>query len=130
MLFLVGEKSHGLLSIVPKTKDGTPITDFEAQTIKERSSNTEVKEWFAVAEYLRSFDKEGGVSQVPEYYSETLSRKVVDNNHNPIALISNPNGIALAVYSIILAAAAIIILTTILITKRRKKVKDKTKAQM
>ena len=33
MLSVVGDKSFGLLSLIPKTKDGTPITDFESQNI-------------------------------------------------------------------------------------------------
>ena len=51
MLSIVGDKSFGLLSIVPKTKEGIPITDYEAQIIYD--DGHEIKEWLAIAEYLK-----------------------------------------------------------------------------
>ncbi len=83
MLSIVGDQSFGILSIVPKTKDGTPITDFEAEIIYE--DGHEVKEWLAIAEYLKSFEQKDGIPQIPEYYSEKQGRKIVDNNKNIIA---------------------------------------------
>ena len=55
MLSIVGDKSFGLLSIVPKTKEGLPITDYEVQIIYDKGH--EIKEWLAIAEYLKSFDR-------------------------------------------------------------------------
>ncbi|NLW40608.1 MAG: bifunctional metallophosphatase/5'-nucleotidase, partial [Tissierellia bacterium] len=52
MLSIVGDKSFGLLSIVPKTKDGVPIEDFEEHIIYDNGH--EIKEWLAIAEYLKS----------------------------------------------------------------------------
>lgn len=123
MLSVVGKKSFGLLSIVPKTKEGTPITDFEAQIITDNTSghNNEVKEWFAIAEYLKSFPKVDGVPQVPQYYSRLQGRKIIDNNHNVIELVSNPNGIALAAYAIVIAIIAIIVFAIVRIATRRKR---------
>lgn len=123
MLSVVGEKSFGLLSIVPKTKEGKPITDFEAQIITDKVSgrNNEVKEWLAIAEYLKSFDKINGVAQVPKYYDELHGRKVIDNNHNIFSIISNPNGIALVVYAIVLAIMVIIIFAIVMFITRKKR---------
>ena len=45
-------------------------------------SNNEVKEWLAIAEYLKSFNKVNGVAQIPQYYSKLQGRKIVDNNHS------------------------------------------------
>ena len=50
MLSVVGDKSFNLLSIVPKTEKGSPITDFEAQIIYD--GNHEIKEWLALAQYF------------------------------------------------------------------------------
>ncbi|MFZ5944190.1 MAG: bifunctional metallophosphatase/5'-nucleotidase [Bacillota bacterium] len=110
MLSVVGEKSFGLLSLVPKTKDGIPIKDFEAQIIRDTTSgnNNEVKEWLAIAHYLQSFPKADGVAQIPQYYNQTHGRKVVDDNKNISALVSSPNRITLTVYGIIFAAISLI----------------------
>lgn len=77
MLSYVGKKSFGLLSIVPKTKDGIPITKFEDYIIKD-DKDGEIKEWIAIAEYLKSFDKAEGVPQIPEYYNKLQGRKVIN----------------------------------------------------
>ncbi len=121
MLSIVGDQSFGILSIVPKTKDGIPITDFESEIIYD--DGHEVKEWLALAEYLKSFEKIDGVSKVPEYYNEKQGRKVIDNNKNIIARVKNPNKIALILYGIILGIIILIILI-INIRRRRKKKKS------
>lgn len=125
MLSLVGDKSYGLLSIVPKARDGSPITDFEACVVKNIAggANSEVKEWLAIAEYLQSFAQVNGVAQVPQYYDEMHGRKVVDNSLDPIALFSHPNSIALAAYAIIaamLAIAALVIKVSLRRYRRKK----------
>lgn len=127
MLSVVGEKSLGILSIEPKKKDGTPITDFEAQIINDKANgrNNEIKEWLAVAGYLKSFDKINGVPHVPQNYEETQGRKIVEKNSNIIALISNPNNIALVVYAIVISSLALVVTIIRLIFRsfhRRKRV--------
>jgi 5'-nucleotidase / UDP-sugar diphosphatase len=123
MLSAVGKKSFGLLSIVPKTKEGKPIIDFNTQIINDTRSGTskEIKEWQAIAEYLQSFNKVNGISQIPEYYNATHGRKIVDNNHNMLAIISNPNGFAIAVSSIVIVFTAIIVFVIVRIVTRKKR---------
>ncbi len=126
MLSIVGEKSFGLLSIEPKTKDGTLITDFEAHIVYDSSNGrgNEVKEWLSTAQYLKAFEKVDGVAQVPEYYNKTQNRKIVDNNKNVLAILANPNSIAVKIY--IVGAVVVIIITFVayrLITRRRRKQK-------
>lgn len=118
MLSIVGDQSFGLLSIVPKNKDGDPITDFEAEIVYDNGQ--EVKEWLAIAEYLKSFEKEEGVAQVPEYYRTTQGRKVIDNNKNLFARLKNPNKIALILYGFIITLVFLIFII-IRIIKRKKK---------
>lgn len=120
MLSVVGEKSFGLLSIVPKTKEGTPIADFEKYILHDRNGN-EIKEWYALAHYLQSFEKEEGISVIPEYYSQTQERKVVDDNGNLFAILSNPNHISLVVYGIVLVVAGLVTFIVVKIVKRRRK---------
>ena len=119
MLSVVGDQSFGILSVVPKTKDGTPITDYEAEIIYDNGH--ELKEWLAIAEYLKSFEKEEGTPKVPKYYSEKQGRKVVDNDKGIKARFKNPNKIALILYGIILLIIIIIILIIKIIKRKKKK---------
>ena len=91
MLSAVTDMSYGLLSLVPKYADGTPIEDFEDVIITENGK--ELKAWDAIARYMESFeDTDGdGIANVPEYYSTTHYRKQVDDSRNIVDLVKNPN---------------------------------------
>ncbi|RDU23440.1 bifunctional metallophosphatase/5'-nucleotidase [Anaerosacchariphilus polymeriproducens] len=125
MLSVVGEKSHGLLKIQPKTKDGNPITDFESQIIYDNSDGkkTEVKEWYAIVEYLKSFEQKDGISQIPERYNRNQERKVVDNSKNILALLQKPNHITVVVYVLIVVILTLIIVVVMRIVKKIKRKK-------
>lgn len=119
MLSVVGEKSYGLLKIVPKTKEGKPITNFEDHIIYDTTSgnNNEVKEWVAIAEYLKSFKKTNGISKIPLYYNKVQGRKIIDDNKSILAILSHPNKIALGVY---IFAIILISITAFIIIKLNK----------
>lgn len=123
MLSFVNSKSFGLLSVVPKTKDGTPIKDYEAQIIykSEDGAKSEVKEWTAIVDYLMSFKKVNNIPQIPEYYNEMHDRKIIDNNKNIIAVVENPNHIALTVYIVITVFLLLIILLLYRFIKKKHK---------
>ncbi|MDF2906112.1 MAG: yfkN 1, partial [Herbinix sp.] len=93
MLSIVGDKSYGLMSIIPKDKEGNVITDFEKHIIYETGTEgkSELKEWYAVVQYLKSFDKVDGIPRIPAYYSATQGRKMIDDNKNFVSIFSNPN---------------------------------------
>lgn len=120
MLSVVGEKSFGLLSIVPKTREGKPISDYEAQIIRDKSNGSELKEWVAVAKYLQSFDQIGGVAQIPDYYNHAQSRKIIDQNTSLQARLAQPNAIAWVVYGLLALVILLIILLIRRITRRRR----------
>ncbi|NLV75474.1 MAG: bifunctional metallophosphatase/5'-nucleotidase, partial [Tissierellia bacterium] len=124
MLSVVGDQSFGILSIVPKTEEGVPITDYESQIIYDEGH--EIKEWLAIAEYLKSFDKKGGVPQVPEYYNQKQGRKIVDDNPSLSAKLKNPIKIALIIYSIILIIIIALIFLIRFIVIKVKKSKEVT----
>lgn len=106
MLGTVKKKSMGLLSLEPKMADGSPVTDF-AECIIYDENGSEVKEWYALAAYLRSF---GG--SVPEHYAEG-SGKTVSLSRSPVELLRSPNWVTLAV----LALAALIIVLAVLLVR-------------
>lgn len=126
MLSAVTDMSYGVLSIVPKYADGTPITDFENVIITE--NGRELKAWDSIARYMASFaDTDGdGIANVPAYYSTTHGRKLVDTSRSPFALLKNPNKFT-AVYAGLLAVAVLlIVLVVLLIRKLVKKARHRT----
>ena len=126
MLSAVTDMSYGILAIVPKYADGTPITDFEDVIITE--NGRELKAWDSIARYMASFaDTDGdGIANVPAYYSTTHGRKLVDTSRSPLALLKNPNKFT-AVYAGLLAAAVLlIVLVVLLIRKLVKKARRRT----
>ncbi|MHB8062464.1 MAG: bifunctional metallophosphatase/5'-nucleotidase [Ruminiclostridium sp.] len=123
MLSLVGDKSFGLLSIVPKTKEGKPITDFEAHIVYDYSNGrgNELKEWLSTAQYLKTFDKVDGIAQVPDYYSKKHSRKIVDDNKNVLAIVGNPNSLAIKIYIVIAVLVMAVAFAVYMLVIRRKR---------
>lgn len=124
MLSAVTDMSYGILAIVPKYADGTPITDFEDVIITE--NGRELKAWDSIARYMASFaDTDGdGIANVPAYYSTTHGRKLVDTSRSPLALLKNPNKFT-AVYAGLLAVL-LIVLVVLLIRKLVKKARHRT----
>lgn len=117
MLGAVEAKSFGILSVTPKDANGEPITDFHKHIIHDRQGK-EVKEWYALASYIDSFEEnEDGISVMDARYAETEGRKEANDSKNIIELLKNPNKIACAVYAIILLLLAFIILMVHLVRK-------------
>ena len=117
MLSAVTDMSYGILAIVPKYADGTPITDFEDVIITE--NGRELKAWDSIARYMASFtDTDGdGIANVPAYYSTTHGRKLVDTSRSPLALLKNPNKFT-AVYAGLLAVAVLLIVLIVLLIRK------------
>ena len=127
MLSAVTEMSYGILSIVPKYADGTPITDFEDVILTE--NGRELKAWDAIARYMASFeDTDGnGIPNVPAYYSTTHGRKEVDDSKNIVALLKNPNRFTAIFVGVLLAALVLVVLLVLLIRKLVKVILAKGK---
>lgn len=117
MLSAVTDMSYGILAIVPKYADGTPITDFEDVIITE--NGRELKAWDSIARYMASFaDTDGdGIANVPAYYNTTHGRKLVDTSRSPLALLKNPNKFT-AVYAGLLAVAVLLIVLVVLLIRK------------
>lgn len=113
MLSTVTDMSYGLLSVVPKYADGTPIEDLEDVIIME--GDRELKAWDAIARYMQSFpDEDGdGIGNVPLSYSEMEGRKQVIDSKNILDLMKNPNKYA----AMIVGVAAIFILVVVLLVR-------------
>ena len=124
MLSAVTDMSYGLLSLVPKYADGTPIEDFEDVIVTENGK--ELKAWDAIASYMESFeDTDGdGIANVPEYYSTTHYRKQVDDSRNIVDLVKNPNKFTAIIVGVIAVLILLVIFIIVLIKKIVKKVRS------
>jgi 5'-nucleotidase/UDP-sugar diphosphatase len=120
MLPVINDKSFGILSVVPKTKDGEVIRDFEAQIIYDLrdGQKKEVKEWVSLAQYLQSFPKIDGKSIVSNYYAQAQGLKNVDTSKNIFKIIASPNLISLIVYAIVIIISILIVWIFVVIIKR------------
>ena len=123
MLGAVEAKSFGLLSIIPKDKNGQPIENLEDHIVY-RSDGTELKAWLCVADYLQSSDVESdtGIAKVSEEYAELQGRKVVDNSQDLMSLIRKPNKFTWIAVSVIVV---FLLLIGLIIFGIRKMIKKK-----
>lgn len=121
MLGSVMDISYGLLSIIPKDKEGNPIEDLEEYAIMEE--NQELKAWVAIARYMQSFDDTDGdgIANVSEYYAITHGRKVVENSRNLVQLLKNPNKFFMLMIGIVTVAVLIVLLLIFFIRKVLRK---------
>ncbi len=125
MLSAVTDASHGILSIVPKYEDGTPIEDFEDVIITENGK--ELKAWEAIAGYMESFeDSDGdGIADVPEEYRKPQGRKVVEDSKDIGDLVKNPNKYTAIIIGTVVVVIVVIVLIILLIRKLVKRKKEK-----
>ncbi|MEG1889289.1 MAG: bifunctional UDP-sugar hydrolase/5'-nucleotidase [Lachnospiraceae bacterium] len=126
MLSAVTDMSYGLLSVVPKDKEGHPIKDLETAIIKE--NGRELKAWAAIAGYMESFEKNPqGMSEVPISYNAPEGRKIVGKAGNFMELFGRLNGYGACIYGVILLLILLFAGTILLIIKRMKKRKSHKK---
>lgn len=109
MLSSVEDTSMGLLKITPKDKDGNPVKNFEDHIIYDRNG-AEVKEWYALASYLDSFDEnESDISKISDSYKETEGRKVDTDSKNIVELLKQPNKFFFMICGIVLLLVVILV---------------------
>lgn len=127
MLGSITDLSYGLLSIVPKHADGTPIENYEDAIVK--ADGKELKCWVAIAKYMESFeDTDGdGIGNVPEKYGTPEGRKVVEDSKNPIDLLKNPNKFFFMIAGVVLVLISLVSGVVIFVRKLVKKRKNKKK---
>jgi 2',3'-cyclic-nucleotide 2'-phosphodiesterase (5'-nucleotidase family) len=124
MLGAVESMSKGLLQLKPKDKDGNPLEGFSSVIIKNQSG-MEVKEWYAFADYLSSFEKTDGISIIPAKYSKSEGRKVINDSTGIKDILRNPSAPFLKVAGILLLAILIIVLIIILLVKLIRRITRK-----
>ena len=119
MLASVRSMSKGLLAIDPTDAQGNVIGNFYDFALR-RQDGGELKEWYAFATYLTSFEQVDGVAQVPERYSASQGRKVVTRN-GFLAALTNPGPSTLIVMAVALLLVALIVI--LILTRKKRKLR-------
>lgn len=129
MLGAVEDTSMGLLKVTPKDENGNKIEDFEKHIIHNQDG-AEVKEWYALASYLESFEKnEEGISEVPQRYADAEGRKVDTDSKNIIELLKKPNKFFAMICGVVLVVIILLILIVRLVVKLVSKCYTKNHAE-
>ena len=129
MLGNVTDLSYGLLSIVPKFADGTPIENYEDAIVT--ADGEELKAWAAIATYMQSFeDTDGdGIGNVPAKYDTKEGRKVVEDSKNLWDLVKNPNKFFFMIIAVVFVVILILVGVVVLIVKCVRKLRRRKKNQ-
>lgn len=115
---VIKSSTMGLLKVVPKLVDGTPVTDF-TQTRIDRDPSTpgvqEAKEWAGLLTYAsRLPDTNGnGIPDMPEKYRTVQSSMESKASANPLTWFRGTNGITVvpaALVAAIIAGTLLIVL--------------------
>ncbi len=127
MLGSVTDMSYGILSIVPKDAEGNPVENLEDFIVYD--GDQEMKAWVAIARYVEALGDSNAEGEIPEYYSATQNRKVVDDDSSLGAILKNPNKIALILVGIVLVVIAILVLLVVLVVKVIRRIRRKKRAK-
>jgi 2',3'-cyclic-nucleotide 2'-phosphodiesterase (5'-nucleotidase family) len=127
MVNYIRSVSYGLLSITPRDREGRPVADLKQGIIDADAvapGVQEIKEWVALAAYLKSFpDRDGnGIPDIPARYEKPEGRFSPVPSWNPVKLIAGGNGItwgAIAIAVLILGSIFLLLRFVFLRLRRR-----------
>lgn len=120
MLGAVKSQSFGMLSLEPKTADGTPVTDYEAHILHDQNGG-ELKAWVALAQALQTFGGDSGAGAVPKQYA-TASKRIVSASVTSLGeLLSHPGKVFWVLLSAVAALALIVVIVTLLVRRAAKR---------
>ena len=125
-LKIIGNFTSNILTIVPKDREGHAIADLGTVLVDRdpnREGLQELKEWWAVLEYIKSFpDVNGdGVPDVPAKYKKAMGRELVQPSWNPYHLLRGGNYLTWGVFGVLVAVLLIILLSVRFVVRRRKR---------
>jgi len=125
-LKIIGGFTWNILNIVPKDRDGRPITDLgkmRVDTDKERPGIQEAKEWKGLMAFMGTFeDKDNdGIPEIPQRYRDKQDRIVKAASLNPIALVSGGNYVTWIAFCVVIFSLAILIFIVWFVSKMIKR---------
>lgn len=98
MLNKISDQTFGLVSVVPKDRDGKPVYNVDNCIIdwdRSQSGIQELKQWQALAMYMQSFPdtNNDGIPDIPKTYSQPAGRYVEVSSWNPLTFMYDANKI-------------------------------------
>jgi len=119
---LIGEKSHGILTVSFRDEEGHPVKDPDTLVVK--NGTEEVKEWVALAGYLASFPARGGNSlpSVPDRYRGAEKRMLAEASWNPVDLLAGGNWITWTTFGLLAVVLLLLVITGRYLVRRFSKV--------
>jgi 5'-nucleotidase len=122
-LNVVGKYTYQILNIVPKDREGAPVSDlaaFRLDADKNQGGIQELKEWIGLVEYIKSFpDTDAdGIPNILDKYKGKLGRIVVEDSYNPISLLSRGTIVTWAAFSCMVTLLVLLSWIVLLIVKR------------
>lgn len=125
-LNLITRKTYGILKITPKDKQGQPLGDIKTAILDgdpQTPGVQEIKEWFALATYLKSFpDTDGnGLPNIPYRYHAPEGRFSSNPSWNPIALIKSGNYLTYGTLGVGILILCFLIFIALWIIRRLRK---------
>ncbi|NPA68424.1 MAG: hypothetical protein GXO50_07445 [Chlorobi bacterium] len=77
----IKKMSHGLITVIPKDKNGNPVTNMKNQIIDinpDKAGIQEAKEWIALIEYMKSFAEDNkNLPHIPDKYKRGDESSVI-----------------------------------------------------
>ena len=126
MLGMVNDLTRGILSISIKDVNGNPVENYYDLSLKTKDGK-EIKEWVAFKDYLRSFDKENGVPEIPENLYGAAQGRKASVSESGIAAITHPGLGTWLLIGAILLVLLILFLLILLIRRILRKTKKHNK---
>jgi 5'-nucleotidase/UDP-sugar diphosphatase len=124
MLGAVTDLSKGILSLKLKNAEGDVVDDLNELILYDSEGN-EVKEWYALASYMQSFDKVDGVPTIPAVYAAAQNRKVLEDSKNLGRIFRQLNLTSIIILLVILLVVLVVVLLIRFIVKRIKRRKNR-----
>ena len=118
MLGMLNGLTYGVLKIVPKFADGTPVEDFYDCSLYNKQGS-EIKEWVAFKNYLMSFPEKDGIPTIPASYASASNRKNKVEESGVAKVLGNPGTVTVVV--IVLPIVLIALIVVLLLTRKRRK---------
>ncbi len=129
-LKVIGGFTNGILTIVPKDRNGNPIDDLKKYRVdvdKNKTGIQEVKDWTALMDYVQTFaDTDGnGIANMPDRYRGPEGRQIRIDSLNPYYLLKGGNYLTWIAFSAIILSLGIFVLAVYIpmrvVRKRRTK---------
>jgi 5'-nucleotidase/UDP-sugar diphosphatase len=132
-LKIVGDYTYHVLDIVPKDRDGNPITDLVTARLDADPSTPgtqELKSWVGLMGYAGTFpDTDGnGIPNMPAKYLGKLGRNLRQPSWSPVSLLAHPSLTTWAAIGVAAVALLVVVLVIFLVARTVRRIRRRRAA--